>query len=922
MAKTNRISLKSAIEAKKGSQRYPLTRMVRDDPEAAIVISKLHKDPKRVPSYNQQGNREPTSPDIWRLKELATNTSNNINDSQTAMQMLPDLELAAQILISIVLSPKDMTTVEVNYASADDITSPELKGKLIKIIKDYFDDKFKIKSFLQKALRDVLFETGSYPMVVIPENSVDYAINGYTKFALESLNEVFDYQGRIKPLGLLGNVTTDTPTQARTVLGIGLETFNTNYKAKYNTEIKISINNKEVDTNVRVIDNFNALKIPFINKKARELRHQNLINPNNLLNFSLESEIDKLKLNDRELTGLLFKDRSSKYQPIQSIKTDSELDRMMLGEPLILHLPSESVIPVFIPGNPDKQIGFFVLLDNDGNPLDLSGDKDHYKELSSRMDSNGSFPSAMLSKVKSSMTGFECNNRDHLNYAASVYGEMIEADLLARLRNGRYTNGVAIAKKEEIYRIMLARSLANKNTQMLWVPESLMTYFGIKFTANGIGKSLLDDLKVINSLRAMITMANVMGLMKNSIARTGVRVKFDPEDPNPQKTLETIVHEILRSRQQIIPWGTINPADIADWAVRAGLEFVYEGHPGMPDVGIEFEDKSNNVVQPNTELMEELRKQTAMGLGLSPETLDAALQPEFATSIVRNNIMMSKRAIQLQDAFLPHLTDITRKVIKNTPSILNDLINELWDNFDSILLTPLLKKKAIGNEKLKMLICKQTLKDFLDTLETTLPKPDGISLDNQFEALETIEKILDKALDQYVGSDMFSEAIAGQMGQNANDIKAVIKSFYMRKFMMDNGILPDLAEITSTFETGEGTDQIYQSQSKIFKGLIKNFGKFLIDMRDAKGRGNKLLEALNVDSGTSSFSGTGDTDTDNFFGDTDSDSSMGTDEFGEEPSEEEGFETTETTEESPEQTTGQNQTGSEEGGETNPEVNF
>src|SRR5690606_17079012 len=152
----------------------------------------------------------------------------------------------------------------------------------------------------------------------------------------------------------------------------------------------------------------------------------------------------------------------------------------------------------------------------------------------------------------------------------------------------------------------------------------------IRFNGNGIGKSLLDDLKVVNSLRAMITMANVMAMMKNSIARTGVRIKFDAEDPNPQKTLETIVHEILKSRQQIIPWGTINPADIADWAVRAGLEFVYEGHPGMPDVGIEFEDKSNNVVQPNTDLMEELRKQTAMGLGLSPETLDAALQPEFA----------------------------------------------------------------------------------------------------------------------------------------------------------------------------------------------------------------------------------------------------------------------------------------------------
>src|SRR5690606_8437410 len=128
---------KEAIEAKSGSKRYPLIRMVREDPEAAIVISKLHKNVRKQPTYDAHGNREPNQPNLYELKELAANTSENINDNQTAMQMLPDLELAAQILISIVLSPKDMMTVEVNYQAADDITSPELKGKLIKTIKDY-----------------------------------------------------------------------------------------------------------------------------------------------------------------------------------------------------------------------------------------------------------------------------------------------------------------------------------------------------------------------------------------------------------------------------------------------------------------------------------------------------------------------------------------------------------------------------------------------------------------------------------------------------------------------------------------------------------------------------------------------------------------------------------------------------------------
>lgn len=889
MAKVN---LKSAIAARNQNQRYPITRMVREDPEAAIVISKLYKDPRKVPSYNVQGNREPTNPDLWKLREVSRNTANSVNDSQTALQMLPDLELAAQILISIVLCPKDMMTVETNFKVADDITSPELKGKLTTLIKEYFDNKCDLKSFLQIVLRDVLFETGSYPLAIIPENSVDYAINGYTKFSMESFQDVFDKNGEIKNIGLLGPSYTTNPESKTNSIHISAEAFNThrNYKSSYDPTLVANINGKNFDTSIRVIDNFNALKIPSINERARELRDNNIINPHGVLNFSLESELEGLKLNDRELTGLLFKDRSKRYTPIESIKTDAELDRMMIGEPLVMHLPSESVIPVFIPGSPEKQIGFFVLLDIDGNPVDYSGDRDNFRELSLRMSSNDSFPSAMLSKVKSAMTGFDCNNPEHLNYAVSVYGEMIEADLLARLRNGKYTNGVAIANKQEIYRIMLARSFAAKSTQLLWVPESLMCYFGFKFNTNGIGKSLLEDLKVINSLRAMITMANVMAMMKNSIARTGVRIKFDPEDPNPQKTLETVVHEILRSRQQIIPWGTINPADIADWAARAGLEFVYEGHPGMPDVGIEFEDKASTAVQPSTDLMEELRKQTAMGLGLSPETLDAALQPEFATSIVRNNIMMSKRAMQLQEVFAPLVSDYITKRTKNTPTLLNDLLNTLYDNFEEINLTPLLKEKVLGNEALKMLVCKQTLKDLIDSLTFSLPKPDNTSLENQVDAIESMDKILESAISAYVSSDFFNEDSAGTMGAKADQIKATIKAYYMRRFMIDNGILPDLAEITETFETGEGTHEIYDSQAKLIKGFVKNFGKFLIDLRVAKGRGNKLMDILGVDdtgSSSSSFSSsTGDTDTDDFFGSSPETPEGSEDQITEEPQEE------------------------------------
>lgn len=855
MAKSTKIDLKGAIEARSSNQRFPIIQLVRENPELSSVLSKLHKS-REQPRYNSDGNREPQNPDIYRLRSLATNTANNITDSQTAMQILPDLELACQILISIILSPKDMMTIDPGFTIAEDITSSELSGKIINEIKSYFENKYDLVKLMQESLRDMLFETGSYPIVVIPENSIDYAINGYTKLSLESFKDTFDKDGSVKPLGLLGPANTSRPEPVKGRPGISLESFSSSTTTgNIDPRIKLFIDGKEYDTGINVIDNINFLKIPKINEKIREMKHREIfMHKSNPLNFSLESELSHLKLNDRELSGLLFKDRSSKYKVLDSIKTDAELERMMLGDPLIMHLPSEAVIPVYIPGSPEKHIGYFLLLDQEGNPLDLSSEKNAYKELSSHMNTSASFPSAMLQKVRHSMTGFDCGNRDHLDYVSRVYGEMIEADLLSRLRNGRYTNGVAIAKKEEIYRIMLARSFSNRHTQVLWIPDSLMTYFAIRFNANGVGKSLLDDLKIVNSLRAMTNMASVMALLKNSISRTGVRIKFEENDPNPQATLETVIHEILRSRQQMIPWGTINPADISDWFSRAGLEIIYEGHPGMPDVGIEFEDKSTNAVQPDTALMEELRKQTAMGLGLSPETIDATLQPEFATSIVTNNVMMSKRAMQLQEAFLPLISDHVTKVIKNTPSLLNDLLNHLYDDFDQIQLTPILKKKALGDERIKMLVCKQTLKDIVDTLEVTLPKPDNVSLENQYNALETMEKMVDRALDNYINSSMFNEDTAGDMGNKAETIKAMLKAYYMRKWMIENGILPELSNITTTFETGDPTQDVYSSQAKMIKGFIKYFSKFLVELRDAKDIGDKVAEKLDVDGSSGGMS--------------------------------------------------------------------
>lgn len=56
--------------------------------------------------------------------------------------------------------------------------------------------------------------------------------------------------------------------------------------------------------------------------------------------------------------------------------------------------------------------------------------------------------------------------------------------------------------------------------------------------------------------------------------------------------LEIAIHEVLRMRQQYFPLGINSPTDLVDWVQRAGVEFSFEGHPGLPNTKFDFDIKN------------------------------------------------------------------------------------------------------------------------------------------------------------------------------------------------------------------------------------------------------------------------------------------------------------------------------------------
>jgi len=331
-------------------------------------------------------------------------------------------------------------------------------------------------------------------------------------------------------------------------------------------------------------------------------------------------------------------------------------------------------------------------------------------------------------------------------------------------------------------------------------------------------------------------------------------------------------HEIVKMRQQYFPLGINSPVDLVDWIQRAGFEFSFEGHPGLPQTKFDFETKNLQHSVPDSDLDEQLRKQTYMALGLSPEIVDNGFNSEFATTVVSNNILLSKRILQLQFIFTEKLSDFCHKLVLNDNIIIKELKDALLEN------KGLIEKVLTDEEKVDYSnnpdgFVEDLIERYVYNIELDLPKPDETSLENQAAAFDQYVEAIDKAIDSWISSEIITNDLAGDISSNIDSIKAIVKGHFLRKWMAENNYMSDLASIVTTTEDGKPSLDIYDINKSHIEGLIRSSIRFIESLTNVKNAANKDLTALNVEAGSSSDSSYSD--------DSSGDSgSAGSDNFG------------------------------------------
>ena len=854
-------------------KKFPAAPLVKNNPETAAVVSKLVRGPEQITNrFNLKDRNAGQAVNHSQIMAISENTKQRQQDNENVITLFPDIELAVQILVSSILSPKDMVKTDLIYKAKEPIFPSELLMKLNEVVKTHANRHYDIDNNLQYILREMLFEAGSHVKVVLPESVVDEVINQNRSVSTEALSTIFENtssgSGQIRSMGFLGTRPEDAKPRT------ALESFvNSEYGYQYNQRVtSVDPAIQAAFESVDVVDNFHVLKLPDLVKLRNRKIAKQIIRSHSKASASMES-FDNKRITADQLSDMTFKHQNAETQMFVSVPNKHNAKRKSVGRPLVMTLPAESVIPIHVPGNERSHIGYFVLIDQDGNPVTRKSNRDNLDGLSSNIGSQSqsrSLSSMLIAKAKKNLTSSE--NQPTLDQITSVYGSIVEDELMKRLAGGIYGSNVKIANVQEIYRIMLARSLASKYTRLLFLPQDLVTYFAFKYFPNGVGKSYLDDIKNLTSLRAILLFSKVMAQVKSSINVTHVNITLDEKDPSPMETIELAQNEVVKMRQQYFPLGINTPSDITDWLQRAGLEFSFEGHPGLPQTKFDFETKNLEHTSPNDDLMEDLRKQTYMAFGLSPETVDNGFNTEFATTAIANNILFSKRVLQFQEGFCGHLTDYLRKIVTNDEVILDELRTVLKEHHALIEKTLSDDEKQTYTED-ESRFTEDAMERFIENFEVDLPKPDVTSLHDQSEAFNEYSEALEKALDSWISSEMMASEVAGEINQSIDSIKNVIKAYYLRRWMSENGYLTELNDIVTADEDGKPTIDIYEQNRNHLQGLMRSSLQFLKKMKLVKTAADKDLATLNVD-GSGADSGSSDDST------SADDGSGGADDFG------------------------------------------
>ena len=755
---------------------------------------------RHLPGFNisnqERRNNPPGISELQTYLKTISETTGEWSDQIKAIQILtPEIKRSAEIMVASIMSPTDIQTTSINIVCQDTDLGENIESAVAELVTKFFNDELDFANRLYKYIQKALYEDGSAPVLILPQSNV------------KTLNRAADLDWFKSGRGGLLKHNVDE-----------LEAADRKVAQKHQVASTESLISTESITSIE----------PLIADKLRQsLESHNMftkLNPSDIITQSKTAREEILKLfseNKQSVVitrdvSLLTKRQNDLDSAIARMTAEVEksfmfdklnptylindaYDHEAHHSPAILELSSRAVIPIIIPGAPDKHIGYFILVDQWGMPI-INTDRtsSHVTTFGPRRLTEAATQSAFgIPSLYRFSSQIDDNQRYELT--STIFGLTLKQLLDNKLEDYGLM-GASIEESDAITTCIFRQILAQKRCTMVFVPEPMMVYFRFDHRDDGTGKSLTEGLSTLLALRTVLLMSYIMAATENSVNNKTITVAVDEKQTNVAQYLEMIRNAYVSKKMMRFD---VNPLTVQQDLIQKSLTILPKGIKGISDsLDVQTEHRQTGAIAPDETLMEKLTDWVVTGLEVPHSALNQLSENEYARSVATtnmyfsNNIQTKQRVvnrygtkfIQLYTKYSYPLRSRIAEIIKKS-----DKTNEV-NSGEAIELKSNLKAEMNREESLteRVMTC-------IKHLKLILPPPRIVVDRSQFTELDQYLQSIDKIIETLYNDEMVSGE-AQELQDTLRMLRSSIREKMAREYISNIGVqsiydLPEANEI-------------------------------------------------------------------------------------------------------------------------------
>ena len=482
------------------------------------------------------------------------------------------------------------------------------------------------------------------------------------------------------------------------------------------------------------------------------------------------------------------------------------------GHPTLIELPTEAVIPIFIPGAPNEHLGYFVMLDEHGQPLTSNDSKAASDTTGCAGGSNAATFEAVFGTSCCNATYFNQNN-NYTQMGNLIFNNLLDGYIRTRMKGVLHRDDLQLGRFNALSTILFQRTLEAKETTIVFVPPMLLHYFAFDYDKHtGCGKSKTADIQFILSLRTTLMMANVVAAVNDAIEHKKIEFGVDDKNANIEAVMELIANIFIEKNKLN---GSIDPSEIMRDMYSNSLTIIPKNIPGLSDISVDVQSAQGGSARVDDQTIEQLNNLLVAQLDVPSAALNQLNEPEYARSLVVGNLFFAKKITRYQHIWCNFISEFVRVyTLVDVPfqeALKKKLALSVKHKVKQHLPDAVAKMKKYNPNEYDELEDLPSI--IMNSVQVALPKPNIVVDKTQFEEISNYINNLQTVADKFFNQEMIpSEDNLAQAALPL--VKAKWISDQVAKFITEVGSfkmcdIPDLDEI----DPGELTSyiQIFQN---------------------------------------------------------------------------------------------------------------